>query len=100
MYWQTLYIYAIILTTKPMPIDNLGKSHLSTEIVKQITEAMDLIESLVGPLTVNLHNKDKSGLCKVAEHNKLLIIKTNDYAISSPEMRSPDVDWEEFDRII
>ncbi|OYU81433.1 MAG: hypothetical protein CFE23_04935 [Flavobacterium sp. BFFFF1] len=81
-----------------MPIENLGKTHLTEVEMEQINQALAAIEALVMPLTVNLNHKDKLGLCKVGEHNKLLINKVRDYAEMSPELRSPDVDWEEFRR--
>ncbi|GIM52918.1 hypothetical protein ACI76O_06715 [Capnocytophaga cynodegmi] len=81
-----------------MSLHNLNNFHLSEEQMQNINNALTALEKTMELLNVNLTPEDRNKYGRVNEQNKLLINKTYDYAVNRPELRSPDVDWEEFFR--
>ncbi|MDO5105054.1 hypothetical protein [Capnocytophaga sp.] len=81
-----------------MSINNLNNFHLSEEQMKDIGDALTALEKAMELLNINLTPEDRNKYGRVNEQNKLLINKTYDYAVNRPELRSPEVDWDEFFR--
>ena len=81
-----------------MSITNLNNQHLNDEQVKAINDALTQLETTLKSLNINLTPEDRHRYGRVNEQNKLFINKINDFAHSQPELKSPDVDWEEFHR--
>lgn len=82
-----------------MSISNLNNVHLTQEQITAVNEALADLEKALEVLKVNLTSDDcnKYGR-RVNEQNKLFINKVNEYATSQPQLRSIDVDWDEFFR--
>ncbi|GEC78400.1 hypothetical protein [Flavobacterium aquatile] len=80
-----------------MPIDNLGNTHFSDEQKEGIQEALAQIFALTESLAVNITAKERSKYGKVGEKGKLLIDKVKSYHESQPNLKSPEVDWVEFE---
>lgn len=81
-----------------MPIDNLGRIHFSPEQIQVASDALDTAYEALAGLSVNLNADERRKYGKVAEKNKLIIEKARDYRQTKPDMASPEVDWEEFER--
>ena len=80
-----------------MPIENLGKNHFLDSEKLQLNDAIATIMSIVSAKTYNLSPKERSKYGKIGEKTKLLIDKTKQYHQNTPELQSPDVDWDEFE---
>lgn len=81
-----------------MSISNLNNNHLSDEQIKAINDALAQLETAMQSLSINLTPEDRNKYGRVNEQNKLFIHKTRDYAQTQPSLRTPDVDWEEFEK--
>lgn len=81
-----------------MPIENLGKNHFTDEQIQSVDAALNEIMTSVLGMTENLTSIERRNLGKVGEKNKLLINKIKDYHDTQPNLQSPDVDWEEFEK--
>lgn len=79
-----------------MNTTNLNNQHLSDEQITQINNALKSLEQAFEPLKVNLTPEERHKYGRVNEQNKLFINKVNDFYQTSPQLKSPDVDWEEF----
>ncbi|EKB59704.1 hypothetical protein [Bergeyella zoohelcum] len=81
-----------------MSLNNLNNHHLSDEQKEAINEALAKLEQALESLNINLTPEDRNRYGRVNEQNKLFIHKTRDYALSQPNLKSPDVDWAEFEK--
>lgn len=81
-----------------MSISNLNNVHLTDEQITAVNEALKTLEKALEPIKVNLTPEDRLRFGRVNEQNKLLINKVNEFATSHPDLRSIDVDWDEFFR--
>lgn len=79
-----------------MNINQLNNSHLTEEQCTAINEAVKALEKAMEPLRINLTADDRHRYGRVNEQNKLFINKVNDYTLSQPNLKSTNVDWEEF----
>ena len=79
-----------------MSISNLNNVHLSDTQIQAIKQAVTELDNAMQLLQVNLTPEDRNRYGRVNEQNKLFINKVNDMAITQPNLRSIDVDWEEF----
>lgn len=79
-----------------MSLSNLSNLHLTEDQVSAVNEALSSLETALKPLNVNLSAEERSKYGRVNEQNKLLVNKIYDYAQNQQELRSPDVDWDEF----
>lgn len=79
-----------------MNLNNLNNTHLTEEQVTAVNEALTNLENALNPLQVNLTPEDRHKYGRVNEQNKLFINKVFDYLNAEPNLKSPDVDWEEF----
>lgn len=81
-----------------MPFENLNSNHFSSDEKAKIEANIAAIEAVITPKLKNLNADDRQKYGSVNESNKLIINKVNDYKINQPNLRSPDVDWAEFQR--
>lgn len=81
-----------------MSLNNLNNVHLTEQQITAINQALTALENALRPLKVNLTPEDRTKYGRVNEQNKLFINKIHDFATSQPELRSPDVDWAEFEK--
>jgi hypothetical protein len=80
-----------------MPIHNLGKSHFTAAQKEGINDAITQIFNLTNDLSINLTAKERTQYGKVGEKGKLLIDKVRDLQGAQPSLKSPEVDWDEFE---
>ena len=81
-----------------MAISNLNNVHLTEEQITAIAESLTALEKALEPFKINLTAEDRNRYGRVNEQNKLFINKVAEYASLQPQLRSIDVDWEEFFR--
>ncbi|MFJ1379913.1 hypothetical protein [Capnocytophaga canimorsus] len=81
-----------------MGISNLNNVHLTDEQITAINESLTQLEGALEVLKVNLTSEDRNRYGRVNEQNKLFINKVNEFALSQPQLRSIDVNWDEFFR--
>lgn len=79
-------------------ITNLNRVHLTPEQITEVNEALASLEKVLKPLVADLSAEERTQLGRINEQNKLFVNKINDFAVSEPELRSPDVDWDEFSK--
>lgn len=77
---------------------NFNNFHLSDEQIQAINTALANLETAMKPLNINFTPEERKRLGRVNEQNKLFINKVEHFAKTQPELRSPDVNWEEFDK--
>jgi hypothetical protein len=80
-----------------MPLNNLGRQHLTEEQKTAIDQAIVVIETNLAAVTQNLSADERLRFSRIKETNKLLVNKSRDYFINQPNLASPDVDWVEFE---
>ena len=81
-----------------MPLSNLNNAHLTQVQVTAAQDALTALENALSMLTVTLTASERSTYGSVNEQNKLLINKVWDYRQNSPNLSSPDLDWDEFEK--
>ena len=81
-----------------MPLSNLNNAHLTQAQVTAAQDALTALENALSMLTVTLTASERSTYGSVNEQNKLLINKVWDYRQNSPNLSSPDLDWDEFEK--
>lgn len=79
-----------------MPFTNLEGKHFSAAEKTSINNAIQVLETVLNPKTVNLTPKERNDYASVSESNKLIANKVKDYRDNQPGLSSPDVDWNEF----
>ena len=79
-----------------MGINNLNNLHLIEQQVTALQQAITNLETALKPININLSPEDRTKYGRVNEQNKLFINKVHDFAQTQPDLKSPDVDWEEF----
>lgn len=77
-------------------LNNLNNHHLSDEQKRGVKELLTQLETALSSLNINLSAEERSKYGRVNEQNKLFVNKVYDYAKNSEDLRSPDVDWDEF----
>jgi len=85
------------LKLKAMPIDNLGRLHLTATQKTSISTGLEMIETALMEVTQNLSAEERSRYGSVNETNKLLVNKVFDYYKTDPQLSSVDVDWTEYE---
>lgn len=81
-----------------MPLDNFNKNHFTEEQITSLHESMDALLAIISGITVNLTPAERSKYGKVGNRSILLIENVKDYHESQPNLKSPDVDWVEFEK--
>lgn len=79
-----------------MPINNLNNNHLSEAKKTAIKTALTALENELNDLNTNLTATERQLYGSVNEQHKLLINKSYEFHQNSPELSSPDVEWDEF----
>lgn len=79
-----------------MPISNLGSKHITAAQITAFDTALDTLITLATAFTQNLTDDERSRYGSIQERNKLLANGVQDYSATQPTLRSPDVDWTEF----
>jgi len=79
-----------------MSITNLNNTHLTAAQAAAVQTALAELETALETIDVNLTPNDRRKYGSVNEQNKLFVNKVNDYSINQPNLRSSDIDWDEF----
>lgn len=79
-----------------MAINNLNNVHLTDEQLVKINAALAVLEEALKPLQVNLTPEERKRYGRVNEQNKLFVNKVKDFSEATPNLRAPEVDWNEF----
>ncbi len=79
-----------------MGISNLNNKHLSEEQIAAAKQALIDLETALELLDINLTPQQRNKYGRVNEQNKLFINKVENFAKAQPDLRSFDVDWDEF----
>ena len=80
-----------------MPLENLGKLHLTAAQETTIDTALTQILGVAQAVSPNFDENDRLKYGSINELNKLLVNKAKDFHTTQPALQSPDVDWVEFD---
>ena len=76
----------------------MNSTHLSSAKITAAQDAIAALETALAEITVNLSPEDRKRYGSINEQNKLFVNKVYDYTQSQPNLKSPEVDWEEFNR--
>ena len=79
-----------------MPINNLGKKHITAAQITDFDKALADLLAIATNITTNLTDEERSRFGSINEKNKLFVNGILDYATTQPDLKSPDVDWTEF----
>lgn len=79
-------------------LKNLNNTHLTDEQLEAVYTALTNLEAALAPAVTNLNSEERRKYGSVSEQNKLFINKVHDYSLNQPSLRTPDVDWDEFNR--
>lgn len=75
-----------------MPFQNIINRHIDAAKRALIFAVIDQLEALLQPNLQNLSPEENKKLGRISEKNKLFVKKVDDYRISQPALRSPDVE--------
>ena len=81
-----------------MSVNNLSNHHLTEPEITAILNALNDLERAMEPLNINLTPEDRNKYGRVDEQNKLFINKVHDFATQQTNLRTMDVDWDEFEK--
>ena len=79
-----------------MPIDNLGVKHITTAQITEFDASLDRLIEIGNEITQSFSDEERTRYGSINEKNKLLANSVQDYATNQPDLRSPDVNWVEF----
>lgn len=79
-------------------MNNVISTHLSDADRKKVDELITQLETLLEGKLAALTEAQRQQYGVINEQNKLLVNKVYDYAQHSPQLRAPEVDWDEFMR--
>jgi len=79
-------------------VKNLNSKHLSEEFAKKAMESIGVLAKDFAEVAVNLSSDERRRYGSISEQNKLLVNKVYDFFRDHPELRSTDVDWDEFEK--
>lgn len=80
-----------------MSVNNLNH-HLTEPEINAILNALNDLERAMELLNINLTPEDRNKYGRVDEQNKLFINKVHDFATQQTNLRTMDVDWDEFEK--
>ena len=80
-----------------MAQENIGKLHLTAAQKTAINDAITVLLNTLTAVSPNFVPGDRLKYGSINELNKLLVNKANDFANNEPNLKSPDVDWLEFE---
>lgn len=81
-----------------MPIDNLGKNHFTAAEITTLNQSLNQIQTILNRMAINLTAAERRKYATVGEQNKLLVNKVKDYHENQPQLQSPEIDWDEFEK--
>lgn len=81
-----------------MPIKNLGDKHITPTQITDFDTALNNLLTIMQGLTTNLTDEERSRFGSINERNKLFVNGILDFAQNQPDLKSPDVDWVEFEK--
>ena len=81
-----------------MSVNNLNNHHLTEPEINAILNALNDLERAMELLNINLTPEDRNKYGRVDEQNKLFINKIHDFATQQTNLRTMDVDWDEFEK--
>ncbi|WP_306623222.1 hypothetical protein [Chryseobacterium ginsenosidimutans] len=81
-----------------MGLTNLNSTHLSSAKITAAQDAISALENALAEITTNLSAEERKRYGSINEQNKLFVNKVYDYSQSQPNLKSPEVDWDEFNR--
>jgi hypothetical protein len=81
-----------------MSVNNLNNHHLTEPEINAILNALNDLERAMEPLNINLTPEDRNKYGRGDEQNKLFINKIHDFATQQTNLRTMDVDWDEFEK--
>lgn len=79
-----------------MAIDNLGRKHITPAQITAIDAALDAVQAAVVAITQNLSPEERIKFGSIDEKNKLLANGVQDWSVTQPSLKTPDLDWTEF----
>ena len=79
-----------------MPLLNFESRHFSEAEKTAISAALQDLQTALSGKLATLTPEERQQYGSINEQNKLLVNKVNDYRITSPQLSSPEVEWEEF----
>jgi hypothetical protein len=79
-----------------MAIENLGRKHITPAQIVAFDAALDSLYAIAVAITQNLSDEDRLRYGSIQEQNKLLANGVQDWSNVQPTLRSPDLDWVEF----
>ena len=79
-------------------LTNLGTAHIDATAEAAIDEAMGKLITALEPFMVNIEPKDRLCYGSINEQNKLFVNKVQLYSQTDKPLRSPEVDWDEFEK--
>lgn len=80
-----------------MPLNNLGRTHLTTAQKTSIDTALTSVETILLAIVPNFTEEERTRYGSVDEKNKLLVNSVRDYSQGQPDLASPDVNWVEYE---
>jgi len=80
-----------------MSIENMGRKHITPALIASIDGALNTLETSLLAITNNFSNEDRKKYGSIAEKNKLLANAVQDWSNNQPTLKSPDVDWAEYE---
>ena len=81
-----------------MSVNNLNNHHLTEPEINAILNALNDLERAMELLNINVTPEDRNKYGRVDEQNKLFINKVHDFATQQTNLRTMDVDWDEFEK--
>lgn len=81
-----------------MPFLDFENRHFTEAEQTAIQNALQTLEAAFRPKLASLNAQERQQYGSVNEQNKLIINKVKDYHDSQPNLCSPEVNWEEFNR--
>ncbi len=80
-----------------MPLNNLGKIHITAAQITDFDKALDDLITIATAITQNLTDEERGRYGSINEKNKLLVNGVLDFSKNQSNLKSPDIDWTEFE---
>lgn len=81
-----------------MPFKDIKPDHPTPAEMAQVDSLIAQLEALLQPHLRNLSPEENRRYGRMTGRNSLAVDKVRQYHLNMPQLQSPDVDWEEFDR--
>ena len=88
----------LTLNLENMPFNNFESRHFNEDEERAVTDAIFKLEEALVNKLANLTSSERQQLGSIKEQNKLVVNKVYEYSKNHPQLRSTDVDWDEFER--